>query len=427
MSDNTRKYWGLQATREFVSRMLGMQQEIKANRDLSADNRKRLDGIDGRLAAHDGRLDEAEGRIDTHDTAIKQTLPGDIDANARAVETLRDEAVALATDLYGKTAEASSYASDALDVAHLANALAGSADDRARRAQNDVNELAHNAEVVINEFEQKKADRSELSNVLAVTSEQRVEDIEPSIVADALRKTPQLLSPAEQEQVKRNLAISKTGLFDDMWRQAVGKWGGVDRETHPDAPYTIADLHLTYEEALETMDFGHLIYGSQHQYGNTASLRVNLPPVFGHNSNFIGTQMFTGSSVEVAILAHGVGGFLSAAIHPLSFRDCKNLRRIATTLREPSSAAAGQPVTFPGCPNLVDVRINLLKCDISFPDSPKLSHATLDHLVANAANTAAITVTVHPDVYAKLTDAANEQWHKILTDATARDITFATA
>ena len=36
------------------------------------------------------------------------------------------------------------------------------------------------------------------------------------------------------------------------------------------------------------------------------------------------------------------------------------------------------------------------------------------------------TVTVHPTVYAKLTDTTNTQWHKVLTDALAKNITFAT-
>ena len=47
-------------------------------------------------------------------------------------------------------------------------------------------------------------------------------------------------------------------------------------------------------------------------------------------------------------------------------------------------------------------------------------------MVENAANTKAITITVHKDVFAKLTDEANTDWHQVLTDATNNNITFAT-
>ena len=62
----------------------------------------------------------------------------------------------------------------------------------------------------------------------------------------------------------------------------------------------------------------------------------------------------------------------------------------------------------------------------------------MQYLVTNAANTSSITVTVHPDVYAKLTgDTTNAaaaaltaeelaQWQQLVTDATSKNINFAT-
>ena len=62
----------------------------------------------------------------------------------------------------------------------------------------------------------------------------------------------------------------------------------------------------------------------------------------------------------------------------------------------------------------------------------------MTNLVSLAANTAAITITVHPDVYAKLTgDTTNEAaaaltpeelaaWQQVLADAVDRNISFAT-
>ena len=36
------------------------------------------------------------------------------------------------------------------------------------------------------------------------------------------------------------------------------------------------------------------------------------------------------------------------------------------------------------------------------------------------------TITVHPDVYAKLTDETNTEWHALLALAAEKNITFAT-
>ena len=41
-------------------------------------------------------------------------------------------------------------------------------------------------------------------------------------------------------------------------------------------------------------------------------------------------------------------------------------------------------------------------------------------------NSKAITITVHPDVYAKLTDESNADWHALMASAAAKNITFAT-
>lgn len=83
--------------------------------------------------------------------------------------------------------------------------------------------------------------------------------------------------------------------------------------------------------------------------------------------------------------------------------------------------------TFSNCPILENVLISSLPLDISFKDSPLLSLESLRYLINNAANTSAITVTVHADVYAKIQDETNVEWHALIEMAAAKQITFATA
>lgn len=57
--------------------------------------------------------------------------------------------------------------------------------------------------------------------------------------------------------------------------------------------------------------------------------------------------------------------------------------------------------------------------------SPLLTRESVAVLVD--ANPEGNTIRVHPDVFAKLTDEANAEWHQVLLDAEAKNITFATA
>ena len=47
-------------------------------------------------------------------------------------------------------------------------------------------------------------------------------------------------------------------------------------------------------------------------------------------------------------------------------------------------------------------------------------------MIEHASNTSPITITVHADVYAKLTDESNTDWHALMASAAAKNITFAT-
>lgn len=77
-------------------------------------------------------------------------------------------------------------------------------------------------------------------------------------------------------------------------------------------------------------------------------------------------------------------------------------------------------------PLLSEIRIKNCKMDLYVKGSPLISLASLQYFVENALNTVARTVTVHPDVYAKLADENNTEWHTVWTAAQARQISFAT-
>ena len=116
-----------------------------------------------------------------------------------------------------------------------------------------------------------------------------------------------------------------------------------------------------------------------------------------------------------------------------AFYNCQKLRKIVNILQVYSSTLSTNN-TFYNCKALESVKLSRLRTDISFKDSPLLSYESIKYLVDNAANTAAITVTVHPTTYSYLTGTAQptvevggttEEWQALVTTAQGKQISFA--
>lgn len=77
-------------------------------------------------------------------------------------------------------------------------------------------------------------------------------------------------------------------------------------------------------------------------------------------------------------------------------------------------------------PSLVSVRIWNLRNNLDFSVLPLLDYDSIKCIVDKAINPSAITITVHQNIYSKLTDETNTEWHQVLLDAADKNITFAT-
>lgn len=108
-----------------------------------------------------------------------------------------------------------------------------------------------------------------------------------------------------------------------------------------------------------------------------------------------------------------------------AFYSCVKLRKIIGIIRLDKSS--GVTSAFDQCLELQDVKLYGLLTNISFAYSPLISIESLQYLITNAANTSPITVTVHADVYAKIQDEGQVDWHALIETAAAKQITFATA
>ena len=224
---------------------------------------------------------------------------------------------------------------------------------------------------------------------------------------------------------------SKQALFDDMWikagTSAERHYTSIDRKNHPDNPYECNNLYLTYDEALnvysysttdismytrDSVSFKTLIYRSNGWYGSNRL-----------NSAKITSPILSYANSCVAIRVSQDGYPIVCSKGTKLFNYCIKL---VTVYGEINIKETGN-ISYSNLPALVTIKFLNLSANFKIADSPLLSLDSLSYLVTNAANgTTAITVTVHPDIYAKLTDTSNTEWHAVLTAAVAKNISFAT-
>ena len=163
---------------------------------------------------------------------------------------------------------------------------------------------------------------------------------------------------------------------------------------------------------------------------NTNSIRTNYPlEVFGGYRHIDVHAMFAGCvSLEVAALDINVNRIVyPSSVHYL-FQNCKKLKEVICIIRmDYANFSEKYEKMFYQCFALVSVSLRGVKYDISFSNSPNISINSLQFLITSASNASPITVTVHSDVYAKIQDESNADWHALIEAATAKQITFATA
>lgn len=216
--------------------------------------------------------------------------------------------------------------------------------------------------------------------------------------------------------------------FIDQWNEAAGQYGCYNEQTGffelnglTDITYSEAiEIHATYygkciENAVVERLGSNLKMRSQRTFfpryfdggvNYTEALRncdklVVAPPMIGvmHNTGWTGRQN-------------------------LNFNQCTKLEIVSGEIGV--GAVSQFDRTFTKCDSLREIRLSNIKVSVSFEHSPKISIDSLKYTITKATNTSTITITVHPDIYAKLTDETNTEWHQVLIDAAAKNIQFAT-
>ena len=224
--------------------------------------------------------------------------------------------------------------------------------------------------------------------------------------------------------------------FIGLWNTEAGKYGCYNEATGFFELNGITDI--PYAEAMEIYRYSGLVTLSRSPRLNSSRMIVgNAPcrtllPLRMLTPTVYISELYQHCQAEILRITHTTSFWASDMYSTFAY--CTKLRRIEDVICYDSEFST----TFYHCYALEYLRLARIKYSVNLSDCSKLSRDSVAYIVANADNTKVITVTVHPDVYAKLTgDTTNAaaaalsadelaQWQEVLGQAVAKNISFAT-
>lgn len=220
---------------------------------------------------------------------------------------------------------------------------------------------------------------------------------------------------------------AKYSAFDDVWVRLCGAYGGLDyshTENNIAKPYHLNGLWLTRNEAISIVA-QYRSWGAPSEDCSQTGIRTNIPNVRSSSKTYSNSYCF----IEVANLAN---------CYPSIMQACFVGDDITSIINFNAEYLTSMGYACFRAPNLVTLDISNLKISLDLSRCPLIDLTSWQRLVTRAANTDVIIVTVHPDVYAKLTgdttnaaasaltEAELAQWRALVATAAAKQITFAT-
>ena len=143
------------------------------------------------------------------------------------------------------------------------------------------------------------------------------------------------------------------------------------------------------------------------------AIRTIMPARGGYTQSYITTSLncsFYGcTKLEIIRFTLGVEEYtLSVNDLTRTFSGLSKLRQVRQIMTIGNIKSVEKvELAFAGCSSLEEVRLKYLKVSISISDSPFFSKASVLYMISNATPTAAITITLHPDAFARLADDAD--------------------
>ena len=239
------------------------------------------------------------------------------------------------------------------------------------------------------------------------------------------------------DKAKLDTLSPKESFFIDLWNNVCSNNGRYNADTGYYELNGITDL--TYNQAL-------LIYqATSNMYINTDmasmfeySFCKTTIPIHQNRANIILGSVeridFRNAFQNSVVQVLNLGTQINVSKASNAFKMCMALKEIKTMINVSGVSDEDLANMFQTCISLETVYIMGLTSSIAINSSSKLNYDSLRSLVDDAENTSAITVKVQSQTYNYLTGTATppasvggtaDQWKQIVTDATAKQISFA--
>lgn len=231
--------------------------------------------------------------------------------------------------------------------------------------------------------------------------------------------------------------------WDAAWKVSGTVYGKYDPENAPDAlhPFMGNEIWMTYEEAILVMEYSSGFSAFQSISLVNIPIKTLLPIPLGLYNTYV--DIMGMRELRAIRFIENRGNALVISQQPWFISDCTNLTRIEGTFNISNMDSSACWRFLRGSVNIKEFRASGLNKALNLITNSKLSLATMQYLVDNASTAITaekpVVVTVHADVFAKLTgDMTNEAaaaltddekaaWAAVLEAACAKNISFATA
>lgn len=246
------------------------------------------------------------------------------------------------------------------------------------------------------------------------------------------------VTPAERDAIERSDAAWEAPderLLND-WARACSHSlvpAGLKRGDyyHATGYFSLNGLHdITTAQAREILFYGGRIeptYNNILRYGSSnCRIRTNLLNCVNYGMFPVFNRSFAQNTAIEVIVAHG-------DIAAEAFAGCRS----AHTIYYRTLGARSATGAFSGCTSLVHLRCLLapggrysIDYNLDFSSSPGITLESWQDLIGHAANTSASparAITVHPDVFARLADETDTEWHSAMQAAAQKNISFISA
>lgn len=220
--------------------------------------------------------------------------------------------------------------------------------------------------------------------------------------------------------------------FIKLWNTAVGNYGTYNRDSGYFELNGLTDI--TYEEALEIYTNGRTTY--PYPYRLSENVRTNILLRTAHRAYTAGAGELAmpgiasyASKLEVLRLGDDDNAYQVNMTDykgfSLAFYGAIKLRKVIGAI-DVGNVTSIPTSVFASAIRLEHICLRRLKTSLPIYNSNVINLQSLQYIINEATNTTPITITVHADVYSKLTDESNTEWYAVNELAKTKNITFAT-